>query len=147
MMRFLLPSALCVSMAHAQAPLAEVSLPVATRRLPRGTVLSESDMRVARVVGRPPRALASPGWITQRVIAPGEVLQAPALAPAPLIKQGDMVHYIVLQNGIELDVLGKAERSANRGDEVAVRLGANRRLRGIAAEPGRVNALSKETPK
>lgn len=117
--------------------------PVAARRLPRGTVLSESDILVARVAtrGTPGHAAgARPGWVTRRVVQLGERLVPPAVVPAPLVSAGQLVRYVVARDGVSLTISGRALTSGGLGDRVTVRLGANRHLHGIVTGAGRVAA-------
>ena len=114
--------------------------PVATRRLPRGTVLRESDISVARAVIRGPVPATRAGWITRRVVQPGEVLGPPAVAPAPLLSAGQTVQYIMVRQGLRLSMPGRVTAAAELGDVVSVRLGANRRVQGIVTGTGQVSA-------
>ncbi|MEO6445737.1 MAG: flagellar basal body P-ring formation chaperone FlgA [Gemmatimonadaceae bacterium] len=119
-------------------------VPVATRRLPRGTVLRESDMTVARVALRGPAsaqpAAVTAGWVTRRVVLAGEVLREPAVAPAPLVAAGQRVQFTYMQNGLQLTFDGVAMAAGSLGDAVAVRLGAKRRVTGLVSGPARVVA-------
>ncbi|MFN8666520.1 MAG: flagellar basal body P-ring formation chaperone FlgA [Gemmatimonadaceae bacterium] len=122
---------------------------VATRRLGRGTVLQASDIARTRVPARRDangyaRAEALdvvPGWIARRVIQPGEVLRAPAVAPAPLVAAGQAVRFTYQQDGLELSLDGVAPVAGALGDTIPVRLGARRRLTGIVAGPAHVVAI------
>lgn len=117
--------------------------PVAARRLPRGTVLSESDILVARVATRGAihqAVVAQPGWITRRVVQPGERLVPPSVVPAPLVSAGQLVRYVVEREGISLIISGRALTSGGLGDRVTVRLGTNRHLQGIVTGAGHVAA-------
>ncbi len=131
-----------------------VDVLVATRRLARGAVLRASDMTVARI-GR--RALAArsaarsatrsagavtAGWVARRVIQAGEVLRAPAVAPAPLVAAGQAVQYTYQQDGLALTLDGVAPVAGSLGDTIPVRLGARRRVTGIVAGPAHVVALA-----
>ena len=130
------------------APGADDSLDVlvATRRLARGTVLRAGDMRAARVARRGPVARATgdvaTGWIVRRVIQAGEVLRAPAVAPAPLVTAGQAVQYTYQQDGLALTLAGVAPVAGSLGDTIPVRLGARRRVSGIVTGPAHVVALA-----
>jgi flagella basal body P-ring formation protein FlgA len=117
---------------------------IATRRLPRGTVLAKSDMALVRVLnwGPPSRTIArcDAGWITRRVILPDEVLREPAVAPPPLVAPGQTVEYVVATAGVQLTIRGVAMGSAYLGDRVWVRLGTARRALGIVTGKARVTA-------
>lgn len=118
--------------------------PVAARRIARGMILSEGDITTEHVVlwGSPAstRSEVAPGWVTRRVVNPGEILRAPAVAPAPLVKAGTSVEFVLHQNGIQLSLQGIATHSASLGQPVLVRLGVNRRLSGIVRGRNRVVA-------
>ncbi|MBK6486414.1 MAG: flagellar basal body P-ring formation protein FlgA [Gemmatimonadetes bacterium] len=127
-----------------------VDVLVATRRLARGTVLRASDMTAARI-GR--RALVArsaarsagavtAGWVARRIIQAGEVLRAPAVAPAPLVAAGQAVQYTYQQDGLALTLDGVAPVAGSLGDTIPVRLGARRRVTGIVAGPAHVVALA-----
>ncbi|MGQ0646124.1 MAG: flagellar basal body P-ring formation chaperone FlgA [Gemmatimonadaceae bacterium] len=117
---------------------------VATRRIARGTVLTASDISVARVVTWGPpssdRTRVGPGWITRRVILENELLREPAVSPAPLVAPGQPVLFVFEQQGIRLTIDGRATGAGSLGDRVAVRLGARRRVEGIVTGAGQVTA-------
>ena len=121
---------------------------VAARRIPRGTVLRAADMNIARVPARvDARGVVHvettpviPGWIARRVIQRGEVLRAPAVAPAPLVAAGQAVQFTYQQDGLELTLDGVAPVAGSLGDTIPVRLGARRRVTGVVAGPARVIA-------
>lgn len=121
---------------------------VAARRIPRGTVLRAADMTIARVPARvgarggvhADTTPVIPGWIARRVIQRGEVLRAPAVAPAPLVAAGQAVQFTYQQDGLELTLDGVAPVAGSLGDTIPVRLGARRRVTGVVAGPARVIA-------
>ncbi len=128
----------------AAPPVQELLVPIATRRLPRGTVLRESDMTVARAAKRGP-AVSRPtpveaGWITRRVVLMGEELRQPAVAPAPLVVAGQAVQFTYVQDGLRLTLDGIATSNALLGETVDVRLGAKRRVTGRVSGRARITA-------
>jgi len=129
-----------------------IEVAVATRRLPRGTVLRAGDVSMARVVAGIASArrhtAVHPGWVTRRVIQPGEVLRPPAVAPAPLVAAGQPVQFTYQQDGLALTLDGVAPVAGSLGDTIPVRLGAHRRVTGVVAGPARVVAVvqSPEVP-
>lgn len=130
-----------VSVADAQqAPPQGGEVAVAARRLARGTVLKASDfvVTISRAVADSTRVAA--GWITRRVIHQGEVLRPPAVAPAPLVRAGDNVRFVVQQPGLQMAWLGTATTSGELGAPVRVRLGPKRLLLGIVTAAGTVTA-------
>ena len=123
------------------APAALVAQPrattgdVATRALPRGTVLAADDMAPAA----PDAAGAAPlGWTTKRLIAAGEPLRAPAVAPPDAIRSGQPVDVVYSDGAIRLRLKGTALNAAPVGARVAVRIDARRRLEGVAVGPSTV---------
>jgi flagella basal body P-ring formation protein FlgA len=121
---------------------AEVLAPVATRRLDRGKVIGPNDFTMARVAVRATAngRLAQAGWVTRRVIKPGELLREPAVAPAPLVGAGQTVSYTFRSGGIELTLEGVAMNAGSLGSDVAVRLDPKRRVVGTVTGPGRVES-------
>lgn len=108
---------------------------VATRALPRGTVLAADDMAPAA----PNAAGAAPlGWTTKRLIAAGEPLRAPAVAPPDAIRSGQPVDVVYSDGAIRLRLKGTALNAAPVGARVAVRIDARRRLEGVAVGPSTV---------
>lgn len=138
-----LPCSGLAAQAHAGDTLLDVV--VATRRLPRGTVLTPRDLAPARrAVGgilRSSYTPAAPGWVTRRVIQAGEVLRAPAVAPAPLVAAGQPVRFTLYQDGLALTLDGTAPVAGALGDTIPVRLGARRQLRGVVTGPAQVTAF------
>lgn len=136
------PARRAVASARADTATTEVLVPIATRRLPRGTVLAEGDMTVARVALHGPKAsvgrLAQIGWVTRRVVLAGELLREPAVAPAPLVGAGQSVQFVFESDGIELTLEGVAMNAASLGGDVTVRLDPHRRAVGTVTGPGRV---------
>jgi flagella basal body P-ring formation protein FlgA len=123
---------------------------VATRRLPRGTVLRAADFTSIPVVRARTTGGISPvvseGWVTRRVIRPGEELRPPAVTPASLVSAGQPIQFVYASQGIELVVPAVAMAAASLGGEILVRLGANRRSRGVVIAPGRVVARDPRNP-
>ncbi len=117
------------------APLPAAAQTFAARDIPRGTVLTAADLRVAAGGSQ-----VQPGWIARRVIKTGEVLRPPAVAPARMVRQGQTVHVLLRHEGIALSVEGQATGGGDLGDEIVVRLGPNRRIAGVISGPGQVTA-------
>jgi flagella basal body P-ring formation protein FlgA len=123
---------------------AEVKVAVAARDLPRGAVLQPADIAyraAAPQAGAPAtakRAEGVAGWVTRRVIAEGEPLLEPAVAPPPVIKAGDAVQAVWTDGTIELRVAGRAMNAAVAGGRVTVRVDMERRFEGVATAAGLV---------
>jgi flagella basal body P-ring formation protein FlgA len=111
-----------------QATPQPISGAVALRLLPRGTVLQAAD------VGGDSSASVL-GYETQRIIAVGETLRAPAIAPAAIVRSGDAVSVRVDVDGISVSRRGIALGNARLGQPVRVRFGLHS-LSGIATAPG-----------
>lgn len=103
------------------------STPLAVRTMPRGTVLQASDVN-----GDPATVL---GYETQRVIAAGEPLRAPAIAPAAVVHSGDAITVRVEMGGVIVTRPGVALGTARTGQPVRVRFGQHS-LSGVAVAPG-----------
>jgi flagellar basal body P-ring formation protein FlgA len=114
---------------------------VAARALPRGWVLTADDMTTAGAEARQ----APVGWTTKRMIAAGEPLRAPAIAPPDAIRAGQPVDVLWSDGAIRLRLKGTAMNAATLGARVTVRIDARRRLEGVATAPGTVqlNAQSR----
>ncbi|MDF1506065.1 flagellar basal body P-ring formation chaperone FlgA [Roseisolibacter sp. H3M3-2] len=112
---------------------------VAARDLPRGHVLASEDIRDGGARSTL-AARRSPlvGWTTRRVIAAGEVLRTPAIAPPAAVRAGEKVAVVWRDAGIELRMAGTATQDAPVGARVAVKVDARRRLEGTVAAPGLV---------
>lgn len=131
------------------APLARdqrrVTVAVATRFLPRGTMLRDQDFarRDTVIVWRwgavgPDTTRVQPGWVTRRPIAAGEVLRSPAVMPPPVVESGRPVHAIWQEGPVRLVLAGTATNTAALGAPVGVRIDRGRRLDGIAVAPDTV---------
>jgi flagella basal body P-ring formation protein FlgA len=121
----------------------ERSVPVASRALARGVAVSPSDYRIATVVVRPAlrgAAAADSGWVTRRAVAEGEALIEPAVGPPALVTAGQAVNFVAQTGTVRLSVRGTAASAGALGDRVWVRLDSGRRLRGLVAAPGTVQA-------
>ncbi len=125
----------------------EERVAVAAHALARDTVLVAQDIAWSSVVRwGPPRepktAAPSAGWVTRRIIAAGELLAAPAVAPATAVKAGDDVSVVVRRGALELRLHGVAQGSAMAGQKVTVRIDVRRRIEGIATANGEVEVRS-----
>lgn len=110
---------------------------VATRDLPRGVALEPAD-----VTGPADVTADVIGWVTRRVIAEGEPLRHPAIAPADIIRSGDAVQLVWSEGAVEIRLSGKALGSAAVGETLLVRVDTQRRFEGIAEAPGVVRLAS-----
>ncbi|MEO8623083.1 MAG: flagellar basal body P-ring formation chaperone FlgA, partial [bacterium] len=106
--------------AGAQAP----RVPLAAHDIMRGVVLASSDIGYLGNTSVPsttttpaklePAAATDTlvGWTTRRLIAAGEPLRAPAVAPPQLVKSGDLVEVSYQSEGVSITMRGRATRSA-----------------------------------
>ena len=115
-------------------------VPVAARALARGHVLTTDDIdggtKGGSALCRLPSALL--GSVTRRVIAPGEPLRAPSIAPPNVVEAGQPVAVVWREPGIEVRLKGVAANAAAAGERVVVRVDVRRRLEGVAVAPGLV---------
>jgi len=111
---------------------------VAAKPLARGVVLGEAD--IASKDGSALCALRSAlvGAVAQRVIAAGEVLRQPAVAPPVVITANQPVSVFWRDAGIEVRLKGTAMNAAPLGARVMVHVDVRRRLEGVAIAPGLV---------
>ncbi|HVP15597.1 MAG TPA: flagellar basal body P-ring formation chaperone FlgA [Terriglobales bacterium] len=126
----------------------EDSVPVVTRALATGAVVSPGDLRLeARVRWGPPAArLDAPGagWIARRPLAAGEELTRRVAGPPPLVRAGEPVRVIWAGGGVRIRMEGIALNSAREGETVRARVpGRSGALAGIATAAGEI-ALGKE---
>jgi flagella basal body P-ring formation protein FlgA len=122
--------------------------PIAARALARGETLTVDDIAVAGQGGRSALcALRSAlvGSVTRRMIAAGEPLREPAVAPANAIAANQQVSVIYRDAGIEVRLTGVAANAAPVGGRVTVRVAgaprsgvASRSLDGVAIGAGLV---------
>ncbi len=133
-------TALCVSFAHPVAAQTPVRIPIAARALARGAVLTVNDIVYRDSVVRTPTDTnhVSPGWVTRRMVAAGEVLHAPAVSPPIILQANQSVDIEWADRNVSLKVHGTATRAASMGERVTVRTDAGRRIDAVVVGPGLV---------
>ena len=142
---FALTSVFALAMgAGAQSP----RVAVAAREIARGTSLSQGDIGYASPTAQATDATASVqaaaandtlvGWTTRRLIAVGEPLKSPAVAPPILVKANAMVDVIYQDAGITITARGRATRAAALGERLTVRLDTQRKVEATVIAAGRV---------
>jgi len=114
--------------------------PTAARDLPRGITLTEAD-----IVRRDDPALAATngdgvgeGWVTRRLIAAGEPLRRPAVAPPVWVATGESVQVLYRVGSVEARLRGTAMGTASKDERVLVRIDTRRRVEGVVVAPGLV---------
>jgi flagella basal body P-ring formation protein FlgA len=119
------------------------TVPVAAHALPRGHVLTAEDIALAPdavpVDARRSTLTGPIGWVTRRMIAAGEALRAPAVAPPDAVRAGQPVAVVYRDGGLALRLAGTATSNAPVGQRVAVRVESNgrtRRLEGTVVAAG-----------
>lgn len=122
-----------------------VTLAIATRFIPRGEALRESDIarRDTVITWRwgtiaPDTMRVQAGWVTRRPIAAGEVLRSPAVTPPPVVTSGSTVSAVWQDGPVRLVLAGVATNTAALGAPVGVRIDRGRRLDGVAVAPNTV---------
>jgi flagella basal body P-ring formation protein FlgA len=120
-----------------------VMMPIATRELLPGDLLTEMDVGVQRrtVFGRPPVTI-TPGDIigheVHRRVHAGEVLGAPAVAPPYATRPGDRVTLLWQRGTIAFELETEALGSARVGDRIRLRVnGGDTRLSATMTAPSR----------
>ena len=123
-----------VSGLQAQDSSGTVRKPVAARRINRGAVLTADD-----IAGH---TAAVEGWVSRRVIQPGERLEPPAVSPAPLVRVRQGVTVRLTSGTISLFIDGTALADGSLGDTLYIRLDARRRIRAVVSRDGTVTAVA-----
>jgi len=116
---------------------------VATRTLPRGTVLSESDFALRDTTLRfsTSQQDTTPvitGWVTRRTINAGEVLRSPAIEAPAVVNANAPVLIEWTDGNVKLTVNGVAARNGALGERIPVRSEMGKRFEATVVAPGRV---------
>ena len=131
---------LSIVAAHANAQVRRV--PIATHQIARGTTLTADDIELRDSTMRSGGPIdtneVAPGWVTRRVINPGEILRSPAVEPPNLVTANQSVAVEWVDQNIRLTLRGTATRNAAIGSRVTVRMDSGRRIDGTVVGAGRV---------
>ncbi len=104
--------------------IATQEVPVATRRLPLGTTIAPSDIRMARlpVARLPADVVIEPpvGLTTRRTISPGQPFTTASAARPATIEKGTPVTVTIQNGGLILQLRGRALTSASLGETVQI---------------------------
>jgi flagella basal body P-ring formation protein FlgA len=113
---------------------------VATRVLARGTVLTAADfaMRDTTLNFQGDTSTVTEGWVTRRLIGPGEILRMPAVERPRVINANQPVQLEWSDSNVTLVLRGIATRSAAVGERIAVRTDSGRRVEATVVAPGRL---------
>lgn len=118
-------------------------VPVASRPLPRGSLISIGDVAMARMDAErlPVDSVSSSalvvGLATTQDIGMGEVLRRSKIAVPPMITSGSRVTMRYRSGALEVTALGTALENGIEGQEIRVRNEASRRIvTGRVTEPG-----------
>jgi len=113
---------------------------VATRLLPRGTVLTAADIEYRDTTVRGPidTNVVAPGWVTRRLIGAGEILRMPAVERPALVSANQSVDVEFTDRNVTLTVRGVATRAASLGERIPVRTELGKRVEATVVAPGRV---------
>ena len=129
--------------AQAGAPTRHVA--VATRALPRGTVLTLDDFEFRDSTAASLRSWndttgmrVAAGWVTRSAISRGEILRTPAVEPPIVVTANSPVQVEYAEEGVRLTMRGIAARSGSLGERVPVRIDSGRRVEGTVIAPGRI---------
>jgi len=130
--------ALDAGLAHAQVTTMRAA--IATRLLPRGTVLTSDDIvyRDTTVRGPIDTNRVAPGWVTRRLIGAGEVLRAPAVERPAMVSANEPVSVEWADRNVLLTIRGIVTRNAALGERVTVRTALGHRIDATVIAPGRV---------
>jgi len=130
--------ALSARLAHAQEATRRAA--VATRTLPRGTVLAANDFVYRDTTLRGPidTNTVAAGWITRRLIGAGEVLRVPAVERPAVVSANEPVEVEWKDRNVLLTLRGIVTRNASLGERVSVRTDLGHRIEATVVAPGRV---------
>lgn len=124
---------------------ATLELPVLSRALPRGALVSEADltMTTRRITRRGNALITDParavGMELRRPLAAGAELRQGHLVMPELVERGQMVTLVAGGGGIEVRMLGKAMGSAAEGERLIVtNMTSGRRVEGLVLSDGSV---------
>jgi len=107
---------------------ANVAPATAARDLARGTVLVAAD-----ISGDSAATRAIVGYVAKRIVREGELLRAPAIAPAPMIESGSSVMVQSSIGGVTATREGIAMNGGTMGDRIRVRIDGRRTITGVIA--------------
>jgi flagella basal body P-ring formation protein FlgA len=118
-------------------------LPVATRAIPRGTVLTADDFEMrdttVRLIGaQSDTGTVAVGWVTRRLINAGEILRSPAVEPPTVVNANSPVLIEWSDGNVSLTVHGIAARNGALGERIPVRTDLGKRFDATVVAPGRV---------
>lgn len=114
---------------------------IAARPIARGAIITDADLRVderpldADQLDQPELAV---GAIARWPVATGEPLSKRGLDKPAVVSRGAAVQVVVSQPGFIVKASGEALDSGAIGQEVAVKVGSHKVLRGIVSAPGEV---------
>lgn len=134
-------AAFALVVAPFSAAAAQSGTPRAAHAIARGAILSAADIAAgaaepARALALRPAGVVAPGWVARRIIAAGEPLVPPAVAPPPVVHAGDSVSVSWNGEQVRLVARGTAARSAAVGERLVVLLDGGRRVEAIATADG-----------
>lgn len=116
---------------------------VATRTLPRGTVLSAGDYELRDTtlrgnVALPDSTPVEPGWVTRRMINAGELLRSPAVEAPSVVNANSPVLIEWRDGNVQLTIQGIAARDGALGERIPVRTELGKRFEATVVAAGRV---------
>ncbi len=101
-------------------------IPILSRPVPRGAVLTEADIKIERVAVKRmganvvTRMEGAVGMQTKRALRPGQPLRSTDLAPPTMIEKGTLVTMVFAIPGVKLTNVGRALESGSIGDIIDV---------------------------
>jgi flagella basal body P-ring formation protein FlgA len=116
---------------------------VATRTLPRGTVLSADDFALRDTtlrgnVALPDTTPIEAGWVTRRMISAGELLRSPAVEAPSIVNANSPVLIEWRDGNVQLTIQGIAARDGSLGERIPVRTDLGKRFEATVVAAGRV---------
>jgi flagella basal body P-ring formation protein FlgA len=121
-------------------PTAQQHVPVATRNIARGAVLTADDFEYRDTTSHAPADTnkVAAGWVARRTIMAGEILRAPAVEAPAVVNANSPVQVEFSDGNVRLTVQGTATRNGSLGERVPVRMEFGKRVEGVVVAPGRV---------
>jgi len=145
--------AMMAAPAAAATPEAGVRVVVPAHDIPRGQIISESDLTCATVAGNALMAgvmtdfSAAKDMGARRVLHTGEPFRADDVRKPVVVTRGETVTMLFHAPGVELTATGRAMGEGGIGDTVMVQNPASfRMINGVISAPGTVVATGPASP-
>jgi len=121
----------------------DMRIAIATRTLPRGSVLAQGDFELRDTTlkyagSQPDTTPVAAGWVTRRTINAGEILRSPAVEAPAVVNANSPVLIEWKDGSVSLTVNGTAARDGALGERIPVRSENGKRFEATVVAAGRV---------